>query len=391
MRSDPLEPRSAHSGGNQATAINNNPESNRFLREIGCEDGWQITMKRASQISRIPCATVSLQLVDGILAAAAAAGFADTARVAALRAGVLGRSIGVQLPGRVSEAAHLWLWETLAELAGGHQVGAQLARFAGPSAFGILGEAATHAVSLADAFEHVVRYVRLVHQGVTINVAMKGGYFSANYHWSSSHGRLSSGGAAAGMLWANANLALVPERAFGVRLRPVLAELACVAPSDVGGIIADIFGSDVKFGTADWRLIFERSAVLDISRPVASSTLTYLEAYADKALSDLAAIDDIVGLVAAEIRGRLAGRPPTVAEIAKALGLSTRTLQRRLTTAGKGFAAVLDDVRRARAEALLADSGLDLAEIAFELGYSEHSAFTRAANRWFDAPPSSRR
>ena len=106
---------------------------------------------------------------------------------------------------------------------------------------------------------------------------------------------------------------------------------------------------------------------------------------------DLPAIDDIVGLVAAEIRARLAGRPPTVAEIAKALGLSTRTLQRRLTTAGKGFAAVLDDVRRARAEALLADGELDLAEIAFALGYSEHSAFTRAANRWFDAPPRSKR
>jgi AraC-like DNA-binding protein len=80
-----------------------------------------------------------------------------------------------------------------------------------------------------------------------------------------------------------------------------------------------------------------------------------------------------------------------VAEIANALGLSTRTLQRRLTSAGKGFAAVLDDVRRARAEALLAAGELDLAEIAFELGYSEHSAFTRAAIRWFDVPPSSKR
>ncbi len=223
---------------------------------------------------------------------------------------------------------------------GGYQVGAQLARFAEPSAFGILGEAATHAVSLADAFEHVVRYVRLVHQGVSINIAVKGSYFSAIYRWSGRHGRLTSGGAAAGMLWANANLALMPERAFGVRLRPVSAELACVAPSDAEGVISDTFGTDVKFGTTDWRLIFNRSAVLAVTRPVASSTLTYLDAYADMALSDVPAIDDIVGLVAAEIRGRLAGRPPTLAEIANAFGLSTRTLQRRLATAGKGFAAV---------------------------------------------------
>jgi len=85
-------------------------------------------------------------------------------------------------------------------------------------------------VSLADAFEHVVRYVRLVHQGATINIAVKASYFSSIYRWLGSYGRRSSGGAAAGMLWANAMLALLPERAFGVRLGPVSAELACVAP-----------------------------------------------------------------------------------------------------------------------------------------------------------------
>ena len=80
-----------------------------------------------------------------------------------------------------------------------------------------------------------------------------------------------------------------------------------------------------------------------------------------------------------------------MAEIASALSLSTRTLQRRLTIAGRSFEAVLDEVRRARAEALLADGGRDLAEIAYELGYSERSAFTRAAIRWFGVPPSGMR
>lgn len=80
-----------------------------------------------------------------------------------------------------------------------------------------------------------------------------------------------------------------------------------------------------------------------------------------------------------------------MAEIANALGLSTRTLQRRLAIAGRSFEAVLDEVRRARAEALLADGGRDLAEIAYKLGYSERSAFTRAAIRWFGVPPSGMR
>jgi AraC-like DNA-binding protein len=252
----------------------------------------------------------------------------------------------------------------------------------------VVAEAAVHAVSLTDAFERVARYVRLAVEGVRIGVNVNERSFTVTYRLLGSGANPSSGAEAAAMLWANANLALLPERAFGARLRPVSAELACVAPGDTGGVIADIFGTDVKFGTADWCLVFDRAAVLAVSRPIASSALAYIDAYADRALSDAPAIDDIVGVVAAEVRGRLAGGPPTAAEIAKALSLSTRTLQRRLTTAGRSFEAVLDEVRRARAEELLADGRWDFAEIAYKLGYSERSAFTRAAIRWFGVPPS---
>jgi AraC-like DNA-binding protein len=345
-------------------------------------------MKRASQIMRGQCATVASQLIDTILATVAAAGVADSACVAALRAGVSVRSVGIQQSGRVSEAALLWLWEALADLAGSHRVGAELARFVSLSAYGVIGELVTQAGSPADAFGYVARYVRLWDQGVTVEIDVSDGSFAVIYRLLGSGANPSSGAAAAAMLWANANLALLPERAFGVRLRPVLAELACVAVGDAEGIIAEIFGTNVKFGTAGWRLVFERSAALAVSRPVASSALPYLDAYADRELCDVPAIDDIVGAVAAEVRGRLAGRSPTVVEIAKAMGLSTRTLQRRLTVAGRDFGAVLDDVRRARAEALLADGKQNLAEIAYMLGYSEHSAFTRAAIRWFGILPS---
>jgi AraC-like DNA-binding protein len=274
------------------------------------------------------------------------------------------------------------------DLTGSHRVGAELAPFAGASTWGIVGDAAIHATSLADAFERVARYVRLTAEGVRIGIDVNERSFTVTYRLLGSGANPSSGAEAAAMLWANANLALLPEHAFGVRLRPVSAELACVAPGDTGGVIADIFGTDVKFGTADWRLVFDRAAVLAVSRPIASTALAYIDAYADKALSDAPAIDDIVGAVAAEVRGRLTGGPPTAAEIAKALGLSMRTLQRRLTIAGASYEAVLDGVRRASAEALLPDEGLDLAEIAYRLGYSEHSAFTRAAIRWFGVPPS---
>jgi Arabinose-binding domain of AraC transcription regulator, N-term len=196
-------------------------------------------MKRASQIMRGQCATVASQLIDSILFAAAAAGIADSARVAALRTDVSVRSVGIQQSGRVSEAALLWLWGTLADLAGGHRVGAELARFADPNTFGLFGEVTTHTPSLADAFEHVARYARFVHQGVAVEIDVNDCHFTIIYRHAGRDTNPSSGALAAGMLWANANLALLPERAFGVRLRPLSAELACVAAGDAGGVIAD--------------------------------------------------------------------------------------------------------------------------------------------------------
>jgi AraC-like DNA-binding protein len=243
-------------------------------------------------------------------------------------------------------------------------------------------------MSLVEAFERVVRYFSIQHSGASIQIDVTDRSFIIVHRLFGGAANVSSAVVAAGRLWAVANLALLPERAFGVRLRPASAELGCAAPADAGNIIADIFGTEVKFGSAGWRLVFDRPAVLAVSRPVVSSALPYLDAYADMELRDAPAIDDVVRMVSAEVRGRLVGAPPTVAEIANALGLSTRTLQRRLTTAGRSYGSVLDEVRRTRAAELLADSRRDLAEVAYKLGYSDRSAFTLAAMRWFGLPPS---
>jgi AraC-like DNA-binding protein len=48
---------------------------------------------------------------------------------------------------------------------------------------------------------------------------------------------------------------------------------------------------------------------------------------------------------------------------------------------------LVDETRRARAEDLLARPNLKLTELAFALGFSEHSAFTRAFRRWFGVSP----
>jgi AraC-like DNA-binding protein len=78
---------------------------------------------------------------------------------------------------------------------------------------------------------------------------------------------------------------------------------------------------------------------------------------------------------------------PGLNEVARALALGPRTLQRRLAEAKLPFKTIVDDTRRRLALRYLEDSRHTLAEIAYLLGYSETSAFNRAFRRWTGVTP----
>ena len=73
--------------------------------------------------------------------------------------------------------------------------------------------------------------------------------------------------------------------------------------------------------------------------------------------------------------------------LAKAIGTSVRTMQRRLKDAGLNYSELQNDVRKTLALNLLENQTLALAEIAFSLGYSEVSAFNHAFRRWVGQSP----
>ena len=86
---------------------------------------------------------------------------------------------------------------------------------------------------------------------------------------------------------------------------------------------------------------------------------------------------------------RLADGAP-MEQVASALGMTERTLRRRLAAEGTGYREVVDEVRRGLADQLLA-VGLPVADVATRLGYSEAAALAHAHHRWTGTPPSSRR
>jgi AraC-like DNA-binding protein len=77
----------------------------------------------------------------------------------------------------------------------------------------------------------------------------------------------------------------------------------------------------------------------------------------------------------------------TLAEAADTLGMSSRALQRELEKANTTFRDLVEETRKSLARHFLYDTSLPLTEIAFILGFSELSAFSRAARSWFGVSP----
>jgi AraC-like DNA-binding protein len=77
----------------------------------------------------------------------------------------------------------------------------------------------------------------------------------------------------------------------------------------------------------------------------------------------------------------------TLADTARALGLSSRSLVRALTEAGITHHQLVEAERRVRAEQLLAQPGLPLADVADRLGFTDLSSFGRKCRAWFGLSP----
>jgi AraC-like DNA-binding protein len=113
----------------------------------------------------------------------------------------------------------------------------------------------------------------------------------------------------------------------------------------------------------------------------------YLERHADALQARVPDADSLAGRVRKCLIARLRDGEPEQPTIARALGLSERTLQRRLRAEHTTFAALLDQVRSELASMYLLDPQLAVFEVAYLLGFSEPSAFNRAFRRWTGKTP----
>lgn len=149
---------------------------------------------------------------------------------------------------------------------------------------------------------------------------------------------------------------------------------------------AKVFGIRPRFGAAA-NSTWVSSALLDHPLPQADPrTVAQCEATCRTLVARRRARTGLPQEVRARLV-RLGGVDAGMDTIAGELHLSTRTLRRRLGDAGTSYRELLDEVREALAEELLATGALSVSDVAIRLGYAEATSFIYAFRRWKGVTP----
>lgn len=149
----------------------------------------------------------------------------------------------------------------------------------------------------------------------------------------------------------------------------------------------DLFRAPVSFGAAEDRLCFSVEEWNSRAESADAALARLLEEHA-RVLARR--VPSAASPFLAEVQKAIASAPDeggSAADVARALNVSVRTLQRKLVASGTTFREVSNAVRGQLAEGYLADSTVSIAEVAFLLGFSDQSSFNRAFRRWTGKSP----
>lgn len=156
-------------------------------------------------------------------------------------------------------------------------------------------------------------------------------------------------------------------------------------------VFSDHFGCPVHFDSEHDALLVSEAALAAPNKLGDETIAQFFDRHLEQELAQLVDDEGLKKRVQIAVSQSLSEGVPTLTDIATSLGMSARTLQRRLAEQGHTFQSVVDLSRRDLAQRLLAETEYSLAEIAFLTGFSEQSGFNRAFKRWLGETPRSYR
>lgn len=287
---------------------------------------------------------------------------------------------------RVAASTYLELLGHGVQLSGDEQLGLHLGEAVRPGYYGVLGYLIMSCATLADALHRQARYAALVGNLAQVDLADEQPREGLEPQVALScrpclplHQRQLCEETLAG--WVTFGRWIT-----GLDLSPTEVRFQHAAPADTAEY-QRIFACPVLFGQADNALVFPRRLLATPLGQADAQVRLMLDAYADRLLGEIQRGHSVLDRVRLELSRQLPEAGADLQQIAARLALSPRTLQRRLREAGLSFHQLLDETRQQLALHYLADPALELAEIAFLVGFSEPGSLTRAFRRWTGQSP----
>ena len=280
----------------------------------------------------------------------------------------------------ITTAQLLAVWRSIEALSGDPGFSLKMVRDTSTATHKLAFLSASYAQDYRDGLERIARFKRMCSPD-KMRFEEDGQTVSITTDWP-------PGTAAEPALSVDASFAMMVElgrRGTGRHLTPVAVEYA-----RTGSSTADhdaFFGCHISFAADRDRLILKAA---DLDLRFIGHNAEMLAALTPAMVADLAdleaqsSVPDQIKLV---LKRRMASGRPDVAGVAREIGLSERTLQRRIADCGSSFRALLDSARQELAKSLLLDASVDLEEVAFLLGFEDPNSFYRAFKGWEQMTP----
>jgi AraC-like DNA-binding protein len=322
---------------------------------------------------------ISLSATTGLVDAIEAAG-GDVERV--LRAVPIERKRLLSPHGYMPSADFARLLEEAAAVTGDDCFGLHFGARFNPKDVGPLAYVILHSPTIGAALANAARYLRVHNEGATVAYVRQPPLAYLQHVLTAVPADLRRQHAEYSMAIALRTIRLIAGSAWS----PLEVQFEHKAPADASEHVR-LFGAPVTFGCPAGALVVDLEFA-DREIPAADARLyPILARHLEEMLRTLPPEDTFLASLRQAIGEALQHGKPGLGEVARALALGPRTLQRRLAESKVAFKSLVDDTRRRLALRYLEDPKHTLADVAYLLGYSETSAFNRAFRRWTSVTP----
>lgn len=290
---------------------------------------------------------------------------------------------------RISQAANNVIFAEMAERAlaqGDADLGLHFAEKLDLDSLDVIGHLAAHSATLGEAFKRVCAHSRLLHDSGRVDLERQG---SEATLYPGCRGLLHEYPRHVAEFATLAGLVLA-RRVTNTDIVPKAVTFKHAAPARVSEHLR-LFGVAPSFGCAETTLVFNESVLALKIGSAQPGLASYLDAYAREVLSRLPQNASLMAQVERAITSALPRGVPEIDDVAAQLGMTSRTMQRRLGEESETFQVLVDRARQRLAERYLEDDKLSLAEIGFLVGFADPSNFHRAFKRWKGETPSAYR